>query len=367
MNNPLLSYIQENGFDALVSNFQVNLKRHSKYPNLIHLKYNQIETPMNDVTIWCRGAIIDEQTMKFVALPYCRFFNAEETKAAVIDWSTAKCFNKVDGSLVYLYYYNNEWHVSTSGIPDASGTLPFGDLTFKDLFWKVWNELGYKLPEETNHTFIFELMTPYNKVVVPMYKNQILMHGVRNIDTLQEFDHEPFAKKYGWQVVDSYNMNNLEDILAASKVINPMEQEGYVICDQNFNRIKIKSEKYIMLHHLKNSFSIKNIVRLVLLNEDNEFLSYFREYHDLIEMIKMQLKDFEFKVMQTYTSLKHFKCQKDFALKAIEYKFSPILFLLRKGVMNNFREYLINMHPDKLVAFLEIKNVIKEPKVMSEM
>lgn len=356
MNNPLLSYIQENGFDALVSNFQVNLKRHSKYPNLIHLKYNQIETPMNDVTIWCRGAIIDEQTMKFVALPYCRFFNAEETKAAVIDWSTAKCFNKVDGSLVYLYYYNNEWHVSTSGIPDASGTLPFGDLTFKDLFWKVWNELGYKLPEETNHTFIFELMTPYNKVVVPMYKNQILMHGVRNIDTLQEFDHEPFAKKYGWEVVDSYNMNNLEDILAASKVINPMEQEGYVIRDStNFNRIKVKSPQYVALSHIKDTMSYRRMIEIVQTNENEEFLSYFKEYAELHNEIKTKYNEL-LNVLETQWKLnKDIVEQKDFALKVKNFEFSSILFSLRNKKIQSVKEGLSNTQSKHLEDYFKNK------------
>lgn len=356
MNNPLLSYIQENGFDALVSIFQVNLKRHSKYPNLIHLKYNQIETPMNDVTIWCRGAIIDEQTMKFVALPYCRFFNAEETKAAVIDWSTAKCFNKVDGSLVYLYYYNNEWHVSTSGIPDASGTLPFGDLTFKDLFWKVWNELGYKLPEETNHTFIFELMTPYNKVVVPMYKNQILMHGVRNIDTLQEFDHEPFAKKYGWEVVDSYNMNNLEDILAASKVINPMEQEGYVIRDStNFNRIKVKSPQYVALSHIKDTMSYRRMIEIVQTNENEEFLSYFKEYAELHNEIKTKYNEL-LNVLETQWKLnKDIVEQKDFALKVKNFEFSSILFSLRNKKIQSVKEGLSNTQSKHLEDYFKNK------------
>lgn len=353
MNNPLLAYVQENGFDALASNFHVNLKRHSKYPNLIHLKYDQIETPMNDVTIWCRGAIIDEQTLKFVALPYCRFFNAEETKAAVIDWSTAKCFNKVDGSLVYLYYYNNEWNVSTSGIPDASGTLPFGDLTFKDLFWKVWNELGYQLPEETNYTFIFELMTPYNKVVVPMFKNQILMHGVRNIDTLQEFDHEPFAKKYGWQVVDSYNMNNLEDILAASKVINPMEQEGYVICDQNFNRIKVKSPQYVALSHIKDTMSYRRMIEIVQTNENEEFLSYFKEYEELHNKIKNKYNEL-LNVLEAQWELhKDIVEQKAFALKVKDFKFSSILFSLRNKKIQSVKEGLSNTQSKHLEDYFK--------------
>lgn len=43
-------------------------------------------------------------------------------------------YEKLDGSLCTLYYYQRAWHLSSVGMPDAAGKLPCG-LTFAELFW----------------------------------------------------------------------------------------------------------------------------------------------------------------------------------------------------------------------------------------
>ncbi len=53
---------------------------------------------------------------------------------------------KVDGSLANMYYYDNKWHVSSSSLPDASGTIS-GSLTISGLFWEIWKSKGYMMPK----------------------------------------------------------------------------------------------------------------------------------------------------------------------------------------------------------------------------
>ena len=49
-----------------------------------------------------------------------RFFNYNEKEADILDWNSVKVYEKIDGCLATLYYYNNEWHVASDDTPDAS-------------------------------------------------------------------------------------------------------------------------------------------------------------------------------------------------------------------------------------------------------
>jgi hypothetical protein len=133
-----------------------------------------------------------------VCLPYYKFFNYGEIYASDdLDWSSIVVTEKLDGSLATLYWYKDEWHVSSSGVPDASGSYVFclkldGFFLFRELlclvfpwslyqplfsigntskkfsevFWDIWNELGLRLPEDATKCYIFELLTPLNVIVV---------------------------------------------------------------------------------------------------------------------------------------------------------------------------------------------------------
>ena len=176
MDLEVVKFLKNNQLSDLETRFSIHIKRHSKYPNLVLLKYDQIESPMGVSLVQeCRGLILDEANdWNVVCFPYKKFFNYLEGHAAEIDWSSARVYEKVDGSLMTLYWYDGHWEVSSSGMPDAAGEMNGFNITFADLFWKVWNEeLGYEIPRETDCCFMFELMTPYNRVVVRHAKSDL--------------------------------------------------------------------------------------------------------------------------------------------------------------------------------------------------
>ena len=91
------------------------------YPNLVLFKYDQVNSPMdNPVVQECRGIILDEaDDWRVIARPFTKFYNYGEPNAASIDWTTARVQEKVDGSLCAFYHYKGDWHVATTGTPDA--------------------------------------------------------------------------------------------------------------------------------------------------------------------------------------------------------------------------------------------------------
>src|SRR5580704_18173365 len=93
-----------NSIEDLESKFAIAAKRHNTYPNLVLFKYNQIDSPFSEQIVReCRGLILDEANdWKIVNRSFDKFFNYGEGHAANIDWDSAKCLEKMDGSLIQM-------------------------------------------------------------------------------------------------------------------------------------------------------------------------------------------------------------------------------------------------------------------------
>ena len=137
----LQEYLRENGLERLSQEYKIKINRHQKYPHLVCLKYSQIESPMAaKVVQQSRGIILNEKrNWDIVSYAYDKFFNYGEPLAVQIDWQKATVYDKLDGSLMILYYYDNKWQVQSSGTADGSGEVNGFNVTFAELFWQVWH------------------------------------------------------------------------------------------------------------------------------------------------------------------------------------------------------------------------------------
>ncbi len=350
----LQDYLRQHGLETLSETYHIKVTRHRQYPDLVCLKYSQIESPLGEKIVQqCRGIILDSsQDWQIVSYPYDKFFNYGEIHAAAIDWSHAKVYEKLDGSLIVLYFYKGEWRVQSSGTPDASGEVNGFGFNFAELFWKVWQELGYQLPEETDQCFIFELMTPYNRIVVQLKNNQIVLHGVRNTKTLLETDPSIWANKYGWELVASYPLTSWKEVIEAAQHLDPMDSEGYIICDANFNRVKVKSPQYVAISHLRAGFSTRRLIEIVLTNEGEEFLAYFPEWSELYQQVKDKYQSLVEEIEEAYRQHEHIEVQKDFALAVKHLPYSGILFSLRARRVAGVKEALRDVNIYKIEELL---------------
>jgi hypothetical protein len=355
----LVGYLRDNGIDALCEKYYIKARRHAQYPNLISLKYSQIESPMSEPIVQaCRGIVVNEDDWSVVARPYDKFFNIEEGLAVPVDWSTAKTFEKVDGSLIIMYHYDKEWRVGTSGTPDGSGDVQGFGFSFKELFWKTWNDLDYKLPVDENKTFLFELMTPYNRVVVQHPKGRIVLHGVRDKnEPYAEYDPADFSS-FGWEIVKTYPLNNEKAVMEFASTLNGLECEGMVVVDSNFNRVKVKCADYLRYSHMKEGMSMRSMLDIVRNNEGAEFLAYFEEFRTYYDSIKIKYEDFVKEIEEYYESIKDIEVQKDFAFKSVGKKYSGVLFSLRKGTFSNVKEALAAYDLRKLEDMIGIENIV---------
>ena len=253
---------------------------------------------------------------------------------------------------VIFWNYEGEWNVSTKGSPDAGGQCGDFNFTFSDLFWKTLKSYGMnQFPHPgvmPSYTYIFELTSIYNRVVVQYKESALTLTGVRDIsvDTYPEIPVSEFIGS-SVPVVKEYPLNTISDIEKAALALNPMQNEGFVVVDKNFGRIKMKSPSYVMVHHLKEGFGQRRIIRLIQLGETSEVLSYFPEYLQLFTEVQAAIDKLIDNTEAEYAAIKHITDRKAFAIEAVKSKNSGVLFALYGGRTTSVRDYIL--HTKKVV------------------
>jgi len=236
-----------------------------------------------------------------VAYPFDKFFNLSESNAAPVqfDQKTTCIFEKLDGSICTIYHYADEWHVASSGMPDASGMIK--GRTFSNLFWKIWDEKGMKLPQDVSRCYFFEMCTDENRIVVPYPEDRIVLIGARDLITLQEFAHKELCEmgeQHNWEVIQRtcLHAESLADVREAAEKLDPVQSEGFVVCDASFNRVKIKSPQYVSLTRLNikrpMSANLDQMYAVLRVNEQSEFLTYFPQFKKIYQEAKKRYRFF---------------------------------------------------------------------------
>ncbi len=317
-----------------------------------------------------RGIIFNEQdNYRIISYSYDKFFNAGDPKAATLDWNSVQVCEKADGSLCTLYWYKDQWHVATSGTPDASGEVNNWGITFKDLFWRTWNELEYKLPNNVEqYCFSFELCCLENRIIVQHKVPKILLHGIRCLAEGDWFCKESqfnsnnvlntnfnHLNDFNWETVKSYPLQTIEEIIESTKLLNPIENEGYVLVDGNFNRIKVKSPQYLALSHIKDGWGPKRIIEIIRSYEGDEFIALFPEFKEEYYKFKTQWDNLVQELEELYSKTKDIKDQKEFALAIKHHDMASALFSLRRGITPSIKHYLSEVNINTLLRYFNIK------------
>jgi hypothetical protein len=368
-------YILANGLEKAILEF--NLKTRI-YENKVLLKYDQLSSPTlmsNKEVQECRGLILEKGSWKVMSLAFTKFFNSEEGNAHKIDWDTAHVLEKLDGSCIQVYWDcdKQEWFAGTTGTAEGEGEVnnKMGT-TFNQLFWSVVSEKYDFKKENLNKLFcyVFELTTPYNIVVKPHGESAATLLMARNLVTLEEVPFEALtgiADSLGVPRVKSYDLN-AKNVGALLRTFENMvwHDEGYVVVDANFNRVKIKNPAYVAVHHLKGKTAEHNIMTIVKTNEIEEFAATFidrkkevfelkSKYDSLIELlekIKLELVEFLPKNITPKENKRYAEAVFNICDKYRVKGFSGLFFMLKDGKVVSISDYIINYDDKKLYNFL---------------
>lgn len=280
-------FISENkDWKEILSNEPYNLKI-SCDGEYVLLKYDMRTADFSSPIVReARGIIFKVGEWEYpVCHPFNKFFNYGETFSDDVDWNSAVVSEKIDGSLMKLWFDDNRWHLSTNGSIDAyKTTFNDRDNTFGELFETALLYNGITLTEltrdlDTNYTYMFELVSPLSRIVIPYETTDIYYLGCRNKWTDKEYPFftstQSIRVPQGIKTPKVYKMGTVSQIIAAAEEL-PWDEEGYVVCDRFCNRVKIKSPKYVLAHyHLTNKLvSLKNFIQVVVQGETEEFKQY---------------------------------------------------------------------------------------------
>ncbi len=364
-------FILEHGLGKLTSDYGIDCRMYAN--GYVNLSYSQIDSPkMNSMVETCRGLVLhvhQDNSSTVVCRPLKRFYNFGEANTGNFDFSDCVVQEKADGTMVKLYWspFENQWIVGTRGMAYAEGNFAFS-LTgvggqFKDWILRAigvsFEELQVQMEDvDRSVTFVLEYVGPENKIVVNYEKSHVVLLAVVSNETGEDEHTFPWFQFFEqWMNVrlpKIYSANSGDEIVKLADSL-PNLEEGFVVFDRKTgNRVKIKSKVYCAVHHLRGNGvpSQSRLMEVVLMNEQDELLTYFPEFKQFVDPIKECLNRMIFDCAVAYNKFKGIESQKDFALSVKDYLFAPICFKARKDKVHVW-EAFENMDLSQKIKLLE--------------
>ncbi len=233
-----------------------------------------------------RGIIIDLDSLMVVCWPFTKFGNYFESYADNIDWESARVQEKVDGSIIKLWYRTDagQWQFSTNSVIDPTDGAP----EFVKAINKAKEKIDFSILDP-DYTYIFELVSPLTKVIIGYPETKFYHTGTRNNRTGEEVETD-----IGLPKPKVYSAHSLKECIMVAEQLNQgpvVEEEGFVVVDKDYHRIKVKSPKYLEAHRLKAGVSKRTIIQMLREPEFDmdAYLKQFPEQEEIFLFYQSEL------------------------------------------------------------------------------
>jgi len=398
----VLDYLQEHGIQSLIDEFGIKVK---EYDDRYLLNYDQIESApyrFSQIVRECRNLIISKDFSTVLHRSFDRFFNwNEDPQTALFNLSTMIVDEKLDGSLIGFYHDGKKWCFCTRGTAFAEAELQYPEIISQRYGWKpktfldlICQTIGHdleniqKISLDKEFSYIFELISPYNRVVTEYRHSSLSLLAVRNKTTGHYEDRNVWYQETMLGRICSgpprtYTFEFEQDVFDNLHLLNPFD-EGYVCWQKNngnYWHIKIKNPAYLAIAHLRGNGELnpKRVIELVATFNEQEYLlsfpedkEYFNRYIAIRDCLYSEWKDGTGKGYYdaVYEQVKNIKEQKEFALAIKDQPMSSILFKMRQydkpfaeiaGIMSKSNPNFFVKLYDKW--FLEALNIQKEEEI----
>lgn len=368
--NELKSKLESAPYYFEVREFKNKTKQNNDETKLdnLYLVYYTDKTEINSETRKYRGIILEKGSNKVVCRSYDKSYEyLTEDKVAVetegkeesdkseeedypeYDFKEATVEEMLDGTLIKLYYYDNQWNVATNRCIDAHQSRWGYKKNFYDLFSDASHNLDYT-ELKTDCTYSFVLCHPENRIVVRYNKPTLYLVAVRNNETGEFIEHNLTGITTPKRVT---NFNSVEDLYSNTLKL-PVYTPGYVIKfkleQNNFCITKMKGKNYQRIHDLKGNERDLRLRYIQLRNnpnELNEFSKFFREVNFMKDDLEQLAKHIHLHYKTIHIDKLPFKTNEYFVeiLKELHSHFIMTGEKIYLNVVNNFLEKMEN---DKL-------------------
>jgi RNA ligase len=333
--------------NAYIGNKLIVANKHPEYDIWIlnYSKECQFLAAWDVYTLSCRGMVVDADG-NILARPFMKFKNYEEYQASEIDWSIPfETFEKMDGSLIILFYYNYKWIVASRG-SFASEQAIEGE--------RMLNLNSYACGRlSSKNTYLFEIIFPENRIVVNYGdRKELVMLGVIQTSTGVEMPYDDMRLSYFkyFTIVNKLELKSLNEL---RQLIDRGEdnKEGVVIRFSNGFRMKMKFAEYCRLHAIVTNVSNLTVWRHLMAGRSfdelidrvpDEFFNWLKKTKLILQL---HFNEIERQSLKEFVRIYHVERKsnrKDFALEALKNKkINGILFNMYTG--RSYDEYIWKM------------------------
>ncbi len=181
-----IKFLNENSLEQLTSTYFIKVNKWDK-GNLWVLNYDQIDSPKNHpITNECRSLVVSFDELDgwyVVSRSFDRFFNYGEIQDDSHDITKMVAYEKVDGSIVSLFYFQGEWLYRTRSMIMPESCVNGWDTTWKDLIESCLNYPSCCSYLDNSYTYILEVVGKENRVVVKYNEYKAYLLSIRNNNT----------------------------------------------------------------------------------------------------------------------------------------------------------------------------------------
>jgi len=274
-----------------IDNGYVNVNKHPTADLYIYNYTNktQYEPHWNDITIRCRGLILDGNGC-LVAKGFDKFFTDDQLKNdgkehLIPTDEPFKIYNKADGSLGVMYFIDSIPYIATRGsfVSDMACVA------------NEWLRGKYKnISFNPKYTYLFEIIYPENRIIINYGDDRkLVLLAVIDNDTMKEYDiystEFDNIEEHGIERVEMFDgysdWKKIMDTFQGDK-----SKEGFVVHFLKSNyRVKMKLDWYKDVARTMQHFTKKTVWRMLrdgkdvldlIKTLDDEFYPNIRKYFD---------------------------------------------------------------------------------------
>jgi len=262
------------------------------------------ERTWNVWTKMARGLIIDVFNRRIVATPFEKFFNhgeiVDEDGSPAYPNLPFEAYEKLDGSLIIVFYYGGRWRTATKGsFHSDQAQWAQKELEAKGL-------IKYFAP---GVTYLFEAIYDTNRIVV-RYDYQGLVALGAYAPNGYEWQLNGFENIHGLRMAKKFRFGSISEMLAKAKRLG-ITEEGWVVRYSNGHREKIKGDEYKRVHALVSRMTPLSIWESMKNQDDLEAIrkdlpeEFWKDFDSIVDALWIQANMIISTVATAEKELKH--------------------------------------------------------------
>jgi hypothetical protein len=338
-----------------------------KKDDLVVLNYHQIDSPKtHPIVMECRSLILETTFWDVVSMAFRRFFNYGEAPEHTenLCWRNAYANEKVDGSLIQVFFYNDVWCMATRGTINGTGNVGFYNLTFRQLFDRVVSQYPkFYRGLNPNISYTFEIVSLENRIVTLYEDDALYLIAARNkMESWRELSNDEIlyeSVRLGIPMPARYCVSSDSDVRKLIQEYDAQD-EGFVVCDYSFipdvfpgsfSRIKMKNPAYLAMAKAKDQCrSFSAMLELIVRGKDLEFVTMFPEYNKFIVPLRQNFYSYLENVDKDINSVRDLlgkertkENRKEYAILATKMTNPNFMFEVYNGKANNAHDCIVSL------------------------